>query len=270
MDRICIKGLEVFGKHGVLPEENALGQKFIISATLFCDTGRAGKTDMLEESVNYAEVSELLKEEAESRVFRLVEALAWQLAKKVLLAFPLVQGVTLEVEKPWAPVHMPLDTVSVRIHREWHRAYLGLGSNIGDREGYIRSAIEYLKEDELTKVERLSTLIETKPVGEVEQDDFLNGAAEILTLRSPQELLELTREIERKLKRERTVHWGPRTIDLDILLYDREIIAQDDLCIPHIEMENRMFVLEPLCEIAPYAVHPVSGRRVQELKRELE
>ena len=82
--------------------------------------------------------------------------------------------------------------------------------------------------------------------------------------------MELIQDIEGRLKRERRIHWGPRTIDLDILLYNQDIIQQENLCIPHIEMENRMFVLEPLCEIAPYVVHPVSGRRIRELKRALE
>lgn len=165
MDRICIKGLEVFGKHGVLPAENALGQKFVISATLFCDTRRAGQSDRLEDSVNYAQVSELLKAETESQVFRLLEALAWHLAKEVLLHFELVQGVTLQIEKPWAPVHLPMDTVSVQIHREWQQAYLGVGSNLGDRENQIRAAIDFLREDALTRVVRVSSLIETEPVG---------------------------------------------------------------------------------------------------------
>ncbi len=267
VDKICIKGLEVFGKHGVLPEENALGQKFVISATLFCDTRRAGSSDRLEDSVNYAKVSELLKAETESHVFRLLEALAWHLAKEVLLHFQLVQGVTLQIEKPWAPVHLPLDTVSVQIHREWHQAFLGVGSNLGDREGQIRAAIDFLGEDDLTRVVKVSSLIETEPVGDVEQGDFLNGAIEIATLRSPEELLELTQGIEGKLKRERKIHWGPRTIDLDILLYGREVVQSESLCIPHIEMERRMFVLEPLCEIAPYAVHPLSGKRVRELRQ---
>lgn len=270
MDKICIKGLEVFGKHGVLPEENALGQKFVISVTLFCDTRGAGQSDRLEDSVDYARVSELLKEETENHVFRLVEALAWHLAREVLLHFALVQNVIVRVEKPWAPVHLPLDTVSVQIERGWSRAYLGVGSNMGDREENIRAAVEYLGEDRFTRVERVSSLINTKPVGYTEQEDFLNGAVEISTLRSPEELLELIQDIEGRLKRERRIHWGPRTIDLDILLYNEDVIQQENLCIPHIEMEKRMFVLEPLCEIAPYVVHPVSGRRIRELKRALE
>ena len=93
---------------------------------------------------------------------------------------------------------------------------------------------------------------------------------ELRTLRSPEELLDLIGDIEQRLKRERVVHWGPRTIDLDIILYNDEIVQTERLTVPHVEMANRMFVLEPLCEIAPYALHPVIGKTVMELKREME
>lgn len=270
MDEIRIKGLEIFAKHGVLPEENSLGQKFVISATLFCDTGAAGRSDKLSDSVNYAEISGFIKKITEENVFQLLEALAWQIAKEVLLAYPLVKKITVEIEKPWAPVHLPLDTVSVKITRGWNDVYLGIGSNMGDKRENILAAIELLREDEETRVVQVSRLIETAPVGFLEQEDFLNGAVHIRTLRSPQELLSLIAEIEEKGKRERVIHWGPRTIDLDILLYNDEIIEEENLVIPHVEMTNRMFVLEPLCEIAPYVVHPLTNQRIIELKEILE
>ena len=123
-----------------------------------------------------------------------------------------------------------------------------------------------LNEDEETEVTKQSSFLVTEPVGGIEQDDFLNAALEIKTLRSPQGLLELIASIEKMLKRERLVHWGPRTIDLDIIFYNDEIIQAENLVIPHIEMANRMFVLEPLCEIAPYVMHPVFHKTVMELK----
>lgn len=269
MDQICIKRLEVFARHGVLPEENVLGQKFLISATLYCDTRKAGKSDALSDSVNYAKVSELVKKSAEEQVFRLLERLAWYLARKILLTYPQIQKVDLEIEKPWAPVLLPLETVSVKISRGWNRAYLSIGSNLGDKEENLLQAIRMLDEDEETRVTKQSSFLITEPVGEVEQDDFLNAALEIETLRSPEELLELIGTIERKLKRERVIHWGPRTIDLDIVLYNDEVIQTETLTIPHMEMGNRMFVLEPLCEIAPYAVHPVFHKTMLELKEKL-
>ena len=266
MDRICIKRLEVFARHGALPEENVLGQKFLISATLYCSTRKAGLSDELGDSVNYAEVSRFIKESTEGHMFNLIERLAEYLAGKILLAYPQLRKVDIEVEKPWAPVLLPLETVSVKITRAWNRVYLSIGSNLGNKEENLRQAIRLLEEDEETAVVRQSSFIETEPVGYTEQDNFLNAALEIQTLRSPEQLLDLIGTIERALKRERLVHWGPRTIDLDILLFNDEIIQTDRLTIPHIEMANRMFVLEPLCEIAPYVVHPVLHKTVLEMR----
>jgi dihydroneopterin aldolase/2-amino-4-hydroxy-6-hydroxymethyldihydropteridine diphosphokinase len=270
MDQICIKRLEVFARHGVLPEENVLGQKFLISAVLYCDTSVAGVSDALSDSVNYAEVSEFIKKSTESHVFRLLERLAWHLAKGILLSYPQIQKVDLEIEKPWAPVLLPLETVSVKITRQWNKVYLSIGSNLGDKRENLLQAVRMLDEDSETRVVRQSSYIETKPVGYTEQDNFLNGALEIQTLRSAESLLDLIGEIEQALKRERIIHWGPRTIDLDILFYNDEIIQTERLTIPHIEMAGRMFVLEPMCEIAPYVVHPVFGKTVLELKKDRE
>ncbi len=270
MDQICIKRLEVFARHGVLPEENVLGQKFLISAVLYCDTSVAGVSDALSDSVNYAEVSEFIKKNTESHVFRLLERLAWHLAKGILLSYPQIQKVDLEIEKPWAPVLLPLETVSVKITRQWNKAYLSIGSNLGDKRENLLQAVRMLDEDSETRVVRQSSYIETEPVGYTEQDNFLNGALEIQTLRSAESLLDLIGEIEQALKRERIIHWGPRTIDLDIIFYNDEIIQTERLTIPHIQMAGRMFVLEPMCEIAPYVVHPVFGKTVLELKKDRE
>lgn len=270
MDCIRIKRLEVFAKHGAIPEENVLGQKFLISVGLYCDLREAGLTDDLERSVSYAAAAEFIKKRTEENTFRLIERLAEYLAQEILLQFPSIQKVEIEVEKPWAPVLLPLETVSVSLTRQWHTVYLSLGSNMGDRKMELDRAVKSLSEDEQTQVEVVSSYIETKPVGGVEQDDFLNAAARIRTLRTPQELLRLIGKIEAEQKRERIIRWGPRTIDIDILLYDDQTIYTEDLCIPHIEMENRMFVLEPMCQIAPYACHPGSGATMLQLKKQLQ
>lgn len=269
MDTIHIKKLEVFARHGVLPEENILGQKFLISASLYCDTAKAGRTDSLKDSVNYAKVAALLVSSATEQVFKLIERLAWHLAKSVLIAFPAVRGIDLEIEKPWAPVMLPLQTVSVKISRQWNRAYLSIGSNLGDRESHLREAIRLLKEDEEIRIAAQSSFLETKPVGYTEQGDFLNGALAIDTLYSPQELLKRLNSIEDTLGRERKIHWGPRTIDLDIIFYNNEVIQEEGLIIPHREMARRMFVLKPLEEIAPHALHPLLHRTVSELAEAL-
>lgn len=129
--------------------------------------------------------------------------------------------------------------------------YLGLGGNVGDPHYYLRRAIALLAAQPAIKVERVSPFLETEPVGYLEQANFLNGVVQITTSLTPQELLTATQSIENKLGRVRTVRWGPRTIDIDILLYGELILASADLTIPHPRMLERAFVLQPLAMIAP-------------------
>lgn len=142
-------------------------------------------------------------------------------------------------------------------------AFIGIGSNIGDKEGNIRNAIKLMKGK--CKVLKTSSLYETEPVGYKWQDWFFNCAVEIETKLNPNELLEFLQSIERKLGRIKTIKNGPRTIDLDILFYDDLIINEKNLTIPHPRLHGRLFVLEPLKEIAPELVHPVFKKRVNEL-----
>jgi len=269
MDIIHIRRLEIFANHGVIPEENTLGQKFIISADLYKDLRRAGKTDDVNETVHYGQAAVLIKQISEKSVFKLIEKLAEEIADALLKKFP-VEKVKVTIEKPWAPVRLPLETVAVEIERQWHTAYLSIGSNMGNKEQYLKNAIEKLGETSDCQVTAVSKFIETEPYGGVEQDTFLNGCIEIRTLMTPDELLKRINAIEAEEGRVRTIHWGPRTLDIDILLYDNEIIYTDDLKIPHIDMHNRMFVLLPLSEIAPYAIHPVLGKSVMRMKEKLE
>lgn len=265
MDRITIQNLEIFARHGVFPEENTLGQKFVLSATLYTDTRKAGKSDALEHSTHYGEVSHFIKAFVEGHTFKLIESVVEQLAQELLLAFPLVQKIDLEIKKPWAPIGLPLDTVSIAITRGWHTAYVALGSNIGDKKAYLDMAVAALREQRLCQVTKVSDYIVTAPYGGVEQDDFLNGALELRTLLTPEELLDELHRIEQAAHRERLVHWGPRTLDLDILLYDDLIVDTEDLHIPHIELHKRDFVLIPLAQIAPYKRHPLLRATVSEL-----
>lgn len=270
MDKIHIKNLEVFARHGVFPEENVLGQKFVVSAVLHTSTRAAGKTDDLTKSIHYGEVSQFVTEFMEQNTFKLLETVAERLAEELLLRTEHLEKVSLEIKKPWAPVGLPLETVSVEIERGWHTAYIALGSNLGDKEANLRLGVEGLRSIRGCRVEAVSDFLVTVPYGGVEQDDFLNGAMKIRTLLTPHELLERLHEIEQEAKRERVVRWGPRTLDLDILLYDDLILDEEELHIPHIEMYKRDFVLKPLCQIAPYARHPVYNRTAAELLADLE
>lgn len=146
-----------------------------------------------------------------------------------------------------------------RRNPEWIKAYIAVGSNMGDSEAIIKRALIRLKRRRDIRVTACSTIIRTKPYGGVEQDDFLNGMWEIETVLGPEELLKVLNRIEKLEKRERTVRWGPRTLDLDIIYYGDLVMRSEKLNIPHIDMENRTFVLEPLMEIAPDVKHPVNG-----------
>lgn len=264
-DEIHIEELEVFANHGVFPEENRLGQKFLIFLTMYVDSRIAGKTDCLESSADYGDVCRFMTEFTKANPRRLIEAAAEDLAEAILIRYNILKGVTLELKKPWAPVGLPLKTVSVKITRFRHTACIGLGSNLGDKKAYLDNAVKALDETKGCHVEKVSSYYVTEPYGGVEQDDFLNACLILETLFTPEELLKRLHEIEQTAHRERLVHWGPRTLDLDILLYDDAVIETDDLIIPHSEMHLRSFVLQPLCEIAPNKRHPVFKKTVSQL-----
>lgn len=268
-DRIKIEDLEVFARHGVFPEENKLGQKFLVSAELFVDTRKAGKSDDLASSVDYGKICRFIDSYMKGHTYKLLERVAEGLAEELLLRTPHLERIRIEVKKPWAPVGLPLKTVAVSVDRGWHTAYIALGSNMGDCKAYLDGAVDALDKLPLAKVVKVSSFYETPPYGVTDQPDFLNACLKLRTLLFPAELLSALLEAEQAAGRERVIHWGPRTLDLDLIFFDDLVWEEDDLCIPHVEMHKRRFVLEPLCEIAPYKRHPVYGKTVREMLEEL-
>lgn len=148
-------------------------------------------------------------------------------------------------------------------------AFLGLGTNLGDKEENLKRALSLLDDHPRITVIRTSSFYNTAPVGVTDQPDFLNTVTQIETSLSPRELHDITHHIEAQMGRQRTIRWGPRVIDIDILLYDNERIEEEDLKIPHPEMMKRRFVLEPLAEIAPDLVLP-NGRTAEEALKSFE
>lgn len=269
-DTITIKDLEVYAHHGVYEEENKLGQKFLVTVKLYTDFSDATEDDNIEKSIDYGDVSHKITEFLQKNTYNLIETAADNLASMLLENYDLLNGVQIEIKKPWAPIGLPLDYPSVKLERFWHTAYIAFGSNMGDREQYINTAIVRLNNSKGCVVKKISDVISTKPYGMVEQDDFLNGVLCLQTYLSPNKLLKLLNQIEQEANRVREVHWGPRTLDLDIILYDNEIVDTEDLHIPHIDMQNRDFVLQPLVQIAPFVRHPILNKTACQLLHELK
>ena len=267
MNTVNIKGLSFFGKHGVLPEENSLGQKFVLDCSVTLKTEFADINDDIQKTVDYSKLCENIISYLKENTFSLLETAAYKTCCMILDSFSEAQGVVIELKKPWAPVGQQIEYASVRSELKRHTAFLSLGSNMGNREQYIHDAIELLNKTEGCTVEQISPVIETKPYGDVPQEDFLNCALKLSTYHSPQALLNILHTIENKLHRVRTVRWGPRTIDLDIVFYDDIVLDTEELHIPHIDMHNRSFVLIPLCSIAPYYRHPILNKTVEQLRK---
>lgn len=144
-------------------------------------------------------------------------------------------------------------------------AYISLGSNIGNRLQYLQQSVQLLNTPGYVKVTQLSSIYETDPVGYVDQAAFMNMVVEVETFLTPHELLKRCNEIEEELGRVREIRWGPRTVDLDILLYNEENMKSEDLIIPHPRMMERGFVLIPLVEINKELVDPLTKRSLLEL-----
>ena len=269
MDIIRIDNLEVYAYHGVYDEEKEKGQYFYVNAELYTNTRKAGMNDDLDASTNYGTACDFIHDFMTKHTYDLIETVAEQLAQALLLEFKLVKSVLLEIRKPHAPIEKEFESVSVEIERGRHEAFVAFGSNLGDKEKFIDEAIEALSNLPQINIVAISDKIVTEPYGNVEQDVFLNGVMKIETLLPADELLQILQKVEEHAGRERKIHWGPRTLDLDIIFYDDDIISEDDLIVPHPDMKNRDFVLKPLMQIAPYKLHPVYRKTISDMYAEL-
>jgi 2-amino-4-hydroxy-6-hydroxymethyldihydropteridine diphosphokinase len=149
-------------------------------------------------------------------------------------------------------------------------AYLGLGANLGDPGAQLQKALEHLNTAEEVEVTRVSTFYRNPPIGPKNQPWYINAVARVRTRLGPEELLHLLQQIETDMGRVRAERWGPRVIDLDLLLFNGEVIFTPGLVVPHPEMHLRVFVLAPLAEIAPRAWHPVLNKSAEDLLAELD
>lgn len=267
--RILIDGYELTGCHGVNPEEKVEPQRFVFSAQLDFDLTEAAETDDVDKTVSYAAVCKVIKAFFGESSRDLVETLALGAARRIMLAFPRLVRAAVTVAKPDAPMKGKFDSVGVTAEVKRSVAYVGMGSSLGDRHAYLDKAKELIAEDPLVLSVSESARTETAPYGGAAKNAFINSALRVETLHTPEGLLGLLMRVERECGRTREVHWGDRTLDLDLLLFGDEVRSEGDLILPHPEMTRREFVLAPLADIAPHAVHPLCGKRVSELLSEL-
>jgi dihydroneopterin aldolase / 2-amino-4-hydroxy-6-hydroxymethyldihydropteridine diphosphokinase len=255
-DRIEINGLRAVTVVGALPHEREIAQPLQIDLSFEVDLHDAGVSDELGDTVNYGLVADnVLAVVVESKDV-LLERLVARIAD-VVLAFDRVEAVDVKLTKLRPPLALDAQDTAVRIRRTRaeaavpphtaHRAFIALGSNLGDRESYLRFGVA-----SLGNVTAMSQVYETDPVGGPDdQGPYLNMVVEVETSLDPFALLRRCQRIEAEAMRQRVVRWGPRTLDVDIVLFEGVEMSSDDLTIPHPRYGERRFVLAPLADIAP-------------------
>ena len=273
-DSITVKNVEIFAHHGVYESERINGQRFLFTVTFFTDLEKAGESDDIADTVHYGEAACKIAEFLTKNTFSLLEAAVTATAGYILKEYPGLSGIELELCKPDAPIDLNFENVSVKRSIFWHEAYIGLGSNIGDKKTYLDTAVRRIKEAGAQKYifrkTECSEWITTQPYGKTDQEEFLNGVIFLETLLSPTGLFDFLQKLEHESGREeRHEFWGPRTLDLDILFYDDLVIDEKRLTIPHPDLHNREFVLRSLNELNPRLRHPLLGKSVYEMLKEL-
>ncbi|MFZ5825932.1 MAG: 2-amino-4-hydroxy-6-hydroxymethyldihydropteridine diphosphokinase [Bacillota bacterium] len=249
-DRIILTGMRFYGYHGVFPEEAKLGQAFSVDVELLADLREAGEKDDIRKTIDYGKVYQTVKSIVEGDPFKLIEALAENVAEEVLREHHNAREVVVRVHKPKAPIPGPIDGITVEIRRKRvARAYLSLGSNVGDRLGQLAESVRRLERVSGVRLVAVSGVYETAPQGKTDQPEFLNAVVAIDTDLDALALLEAIHKVERRMGRIRAERWGPRTIDLDILLYGAQAVKLPGLTVPHPRMGERAFVLIPLLEL---------------------
>ncbi|MCC6294058.1 MAG: 2-amino-4-hydroxy-6-hydroxymethyldihydropteridine diphosphokinase [Bryobacterales bacterium] len=267
--KILLRGVRLACHVGVPLEERARPQELIADAEMDFDTRPAARSDGVDDTVDYARVLGAMRQVADERSYALIETLAEAMAEAILRGFP-VERLRLLVRKPRALEHLGVDWPGVEIVRERSAGsaladvYLALGSNAGDPRTNLCAALTAVGRE--CEVAAVSSLWRTEPVGYLDQPWFLNAAALIRTARRPHEMLSFLQGIEAAMGRERVIPNGPRTIDLDILLWGDEVVHTGTLRVPHPRMRERLFVLAPLAEIAPALVVPGLDGTVEELR----
>lgn len=244
-----MRGLRAAGHHGALPGEQDQSQPFEIDLDVHANLSVAGATDDLADTIDYGAAVRAADRVVSRERWKLLERIAERIAEDVFSLDRRVEMVMVAVRKLAPPVEEPVGTAGVRIFRHRLRAFLGLGSNLGDREAALRTAVEGLPD-----VVAVSPVYETSPVGgPPDQPPYLNVVVELSTGRTPRGLLIIGQRLEAAAGRDRATEErnGPRPLDVDVLLAEPLHVDEPDLTVPHPRMWERRFVLAPLADLAP-------------------
>jgi len=263
---ITLTGVRAYGYHGVLDSERRDGQDFIVDAEMEVDTGPASQSDDVSHTVNYAEVAADIVAIIEGEPRNLIETVVAQIADTVLAHYELVQSVVITLHKPQAPVGVPFGDVSIRTQRRRDvPIVVAVGANLGQAESTVAEAISELSGIPEVWGVRASPSYRTTSVGGPEQDDYVNAVVLARTSLSPHLLLKQLQQIEQRWGRTRTVRWGPRTLDLDLVQYGdpraggERLISDAVLDLPHPRAHRRGFVLVPWLAVDESAALTVEG-----------
>ncbi len=237
----------------MLEEEKRLGQRFRLDLEAVPWTARAEESDDVGDAVHYGELAARAFAIATSERYDLLERLAARIADALFAEFPL-RAVRVTVGKPSAPVPLVLDTVEVEVARRASEGVIvALGGNVGDPEATLRAVADELAGTAGVDLVARSRLYRSAPLGGPDQPAYLNAAVGLTTRLGPEALLDRLQELERDHGRTREVRWGPRTIDLDLLLYGASAISSGRLTVPHPRLAERRFALLPLLDVLPDA-----------------
>lgn len=277
---VRIKDLEIYARHGVNNFEQEMGQIFLLDivmktpeplqSTESPGSAEPGIKDSIDNTVNYSYVIRHVTKWMKENTCQLIETVADSLCREILEHFKAVDYVSVELKKPHAPIkEAHFDYVSVKKEMAWHDAYLSLGSNSSDSEQKMAEAMDVIGDLQGVKVCSVSKTMAYPAVGAGYDGIFLNNAVCIKTYLSPDSLHEACRRIEKALGRHRETEGGTRPIDIDILLYDDLVSFDGDYTLPYPDLQNRTYVLEPMCEIAPRLRHPLLCKTMTELLEEI-
>lgn len=262
-DRIELTGVEVHGHHGVFPHEKRDGQRFLTDVTVWTDFRPAAATDDLTHTINYAGIAELIHTTVSGPSRDLIETVASEIADTLILNNR-VHAVEVTIHKPDAPIPHPFADVAVvarRSRKDLRHVVLSFGSNI-TADGItpyrrVECAMHWFDTSPDYRVIATSSLYTTPAWGGVDQDDFMNSVAVVETMKTAHDILDEAHKLEREAHRTRDVHWGPRTLDIDLITSinngSEEHYDTDDLTLPHPWAHQRAFVLKPWLEVEPHA-----------------